>query len=53
VRRRGPVLAFWSFGSEVDTAPLIERLRREGKTVALPRIEGSGRRPGRRAPGAR
>ena len=33
------VLAFWSFGSEVDTAPLIARLRSEGKTVALPRIE--------------
>jgi 5-formyltetrahydrofolate cyclo-ligase len=33
------VLAFWSFGSEVDTAPLIERLRSRGATVALPRIE--------------
>ena len=35
------VMAFWSFGSEVETAPLIERLLAEGKTVALPRIEGS------------
>jgi 5-formyltetrahydrofolate cyclo-ligase len=34
------VLAFWSFGSEVDTAPLIDRLRGRGATVALPRIEG-------------
>lgn len=31
------VLAFWSFGSEVDTAPLIHRLRSRGTTVALPR----------------
>jgi 5-formyltetrahydrofolate cyclo-ligase len=31
------VLAFWSFGSEVDTAPLIDRLRSRGATVALPR----------------
>jgi 5-formyltetrahydrofolate cyclo-ligase len=31
------VLAFWSFGSEVDTAPLIDRLRSRGTTVALPR----------------
>lgn len=33
------VLAFWSFGSEVDTAPLIDRLRSRGATVALPRVE--------------
>jgi 5-formyltetrahydrofolate cyclo-ligase len=32
----GAVLAFWSFGSEVDTAPLIDRLRSRGTTVALP-----------------
>ena len=35
------VLAFWSFGSEVDTRPLIARLRSDGRTVALPRIEGN------------
>jgi 5-formyltetrahydrofolate cyclo-ligase len=34
------VMAFWSFGSEVDTAPLIVDLRSRGTTVALPRIEG-------------
>ena len=34
------VMAFWSFGSEVDTAGLIERLHGAGKMVALPRIEG-------------
>jgi 5-formyltetrahydrofolate cyclo-ligase len=33
----GAVLAFWSFGSEVDTAPLLDRLRSRGTTVALPR----------------
>jgi 5-formyltetrahydrofolate cyclo-ligase len=32
------VMAFWSFGSEVPTAPLIERLSRRGDRVALPRI---------------
>jgi 5-formyltetrahydrofolate cyclo-ligase len=35
------VMGFWSFGSEVDTAPLIAGLRSRGTTVALPRIEGS------------
>lgn len=30
---------FWSFGSEVETAPLIERLHGAGARVALPRIE--------------
>jgi len=37
----GSAMVFWSFGSEVDTAPLIERLVADGKTVTLPRIEGS------------
>ena len=32
----GAVLAFWSFGSEVDTAPLLDRLRSRGTTIALP-----------------
>lgn len=35
------VMAFWSFGSEVDTSPLIDRLLADGRTVALPRIEGA------------
>jgi len=38
VRDAGVVLAFWSFGSEVDTAPLLRALHEGGKTVALPRI---------------
>ena len=46
------VLAFWSFGSEVDTAPLIARLRSEGRTVALPRIEGDHVVPVVATPGA-
>jgi 5-formyltetrahydrofolate cyclo-ligase len=32
------VMAFWSFGSELPTAPLLEELDRRGKTVGLPRI---------------
>jgi 5-formyltetrahydrofolate cyclo-ligase len=31
-------MAFWSFGSELPTAPLLEELDRRGKTVGLPRI---------------
>jgi 5-formyltetrahydrofolate cyclo-ligase len=34
------VLAFWSFGSEVDTAPILSALAARGHRVALPRIEG-------------
>jgi 5-formyltetrahydrofolate cyclo-ligase len=34
------VMAFWSFGSEVDTAPLLEALEAAGIAVVLPRIEG-------------
>ena len=32
------VMAFWSFGSEVQTSALIERLHEAGKRVALPRV---------------
>jgi 5-formyltetrahydrofolate cyclo-ligase len=35
------VMAFWSFGSEVDTAPLLEALGERDLAVALPRIEGT------------
>lgn len=38
LRRANTVMAFWSFGSEVDTAPLIAALHGDGKRVALPRI---------------
>jgi len=46
------VMAFWSFGSEVDTAPLIAGLRSRGTTVALPRIEGDEVVPIVATPGA-
>jgi 5-formyltetrahydrofolate cyclo-ligase len=39
VRGASTVMLFSSFGSEVPTGPLIERLRERGVTVALPRIE--------------
>lgn len=34
------VMAFWSFGSEVETAALLDRLREAGTRVVLPRVEG-------------
>ena len=34
------VMVFSAFGSEVETEPIIERLAREGRRVALPRVEG-------------
>ena len=46
------VMAFWSFGSEVDTAPLIAGLRSRGTTIALPRIEGDDVVPVMATPGA-
>jgi 5-formyltetrahydrofolate cyclo-ligase len=45
------VMLFWSFGSEVPTGPLLERLHERGATVALPVIEGSELVPVRFAPG--
>lgn len=47
----GTAMAFWSFGSEVDAAPLVERWVAGGKIVALPRIEGSDVVPVAFAPG--
>ena len=40
LRDAGTVMAFWSFGSEVDTAPLIEALHAADVRVVLPRVEG-------------
>jgi 5-formyltetrahydrofolate cyclo-ligase len=34
----GTVMAFWSFGSEVQTSALIERLHGSGTRVVLPRV---------------
>jgi 5-formyltetrahydrofolate cyclo-ligase len=39
IRAAGTVMAFWSFGSEVETAPLIAALHEAGVRVALPRVE--------------
>jgi 5-formyltetrahydrofolate cyclo-ligase len=33
------VMAFWSFGSEVETQPIIHGLHADGARVVLPRIE--------------
>jgi 5-formyltetrahydrofolate cyclo-ligase len=45
------VMLYWSFGSEVPTEGLIERLHERGAAIALPRIEGSELVPVRFAPG--
>lgn len=38
IERAATAMAFWSFGSEVDTGPLIARLHRRRMSVLLPRI---------------
>ena len=38
VGRASTVMAFWAFGSEPDTAPLIAALHTRGVRVALPKI---------------
>lgn len=51
VRRARTIMLFSSFGSEVPTRSLIERLRAQGVVVALPRIEGTALVPVAYAPG--
>jgi 5-formyltetrahydrofolate cyclo-ligase len=51
VGRAATVMVFWSFGSEVPTGPLIQRLHRRGVTIALPRIEDARLAPIPYAPG--
>jgi 5-formyltetrahydrofolate cyclo-ligase len=51
VERAGTVMAFWSFGSEVDTAPLINAMHARGIRVALPRIVEGELEPRGYAPG--
>ncbi len=41
VRSAATVLVFYSFGSEVPTRGIIERLLEEGRRVLLPYMEGS------------
>jgi len=51
VRQAGTVMVFWSFGSEVDTAPLIAALQGDGIRVVLPRIVERDLEPRVYAPG--
>jgi 5-formyltetrahydrofolate cyclo-ligase len=51
VQRARTIMLFSSFGSEVPTESLIERLQRKGVVVALPRIEGAALVPVPYAPG--
>jgi 5-formyltetrahydrofolate cyclo-ligase len=51
VQRARTIMLFSSFGSEVPTGSLIERLQRKGVVVALPRIEGAALVPVPYAPG--
>jgi 5-formyltetrahydrofolate cyclo-ligase len=41
LRAEGTAMAFWSFGSEVDTRPVLERLAGRGVRIALPRVAGA------------
>lgn len=45
------IMLFWSFGSEVDTSPMIERLAAEGRNVVLPRIDSGEALPVTYRPG--
>jgi 5-formyltetrahydrofolate cyclo-ligase len=51
VRSANVVMLFSSFGSEVPTGPLLERLHDLGIVAALPRIEGADLVPVPYAPG--
>ena len=51
VERARTVMLFSSFGSEVPTGSLIERIHARGVVVALPRIEGTALVPIPYAPG--
>jgi 5-formyltetrahydrofolate cyclo-ligase len=51
VGRASTVMAFWSFGSEPGTAPLMEALDSRGVRVALPRIVGGDMEAYAYAPG--
>ena len=42
MRDAGSVLLFYSFGSEVETAPLATRLHADGKRLLLPYLDPSG-----------
>jgi 5-formyltetrahydrofolate cyclo-ligase len=39
LRSAGTVMLFVSFGSEVDTAPILDLLATEGRKIVLPRVQ--------------
>jgi len=51
VTRASTVMAFWSFGSEVDTQPILSSLASTRATVVLPRIVDGRLEPRSWAPG--
>lgn len=51
IRGAATVMAFWSFGSEVDTSGLLLGLHAAGVRIALPRIRGAEVVPMAYAPG--
>jgi 5-formyltetrahydrofolate cyclo-ligase len=51
VQRASTVMLFWTFGSEVDTAPLLRALYERGVRTALPRIADGDIDPVTYAPG--
>jgi 5-formyltetrahydrofolate cyclo-ligase len=53
VERASTVMLFWSFGSEPDTTPLIERLHARGIRVTLPRVADGDLEPRAFVPGDR
>ena len=44
VRAAGTIMFFVSFGSEIDTGPMIRRALEEGKRVVVPRVDRNARR---------
>jgi 5-formyltetrahydrofolate cyclo-ligase len=51
VTAAGTIMAFWSFGSEVPTEPLVQALHDRGAALVLPRIAEDGLVPLAYAPG--
>lgn len=42
VERAGTIMLFYSFGSEIETGPMAERVLSEGKRLLLPYLQGGG-----------
>ncbi|HOQ09196.1 MAG TPA: 5-formyltetrahydrofolate cyclo-ligase [Syntrophomonadaceae bacterium] len=43
IQKAGRIMAYASIGNEVNLVPLLEKWRREGRTILLPRVERGGR----------